>query len=40
MSRKPDPADYVTVIDPRLEPDTGPLQSLSSLTPQTGKAAS
>ena len=29
MSR-PKPEDYVTVVDPRLEPDRGPLQALSS----------
>lgn len=30
MSRKPDPANYVTKIDPRLSSKGGPLQVLSS----------
>lgn len=33
MSRKPDPADYVTKIDPRLTRKGGPLQVLSSPKP-------
>lgn len=35
MSRTPDPADYVTEIDPRLSRNDGPLQVLSSPKPQT-----
>lgn len=30
MKRKPDPAGYVTVIDPALKSSKGPLQVLSS----------
>jgi hypothetical protein len=30
MSRKPDPSNYVTKIDPRLSGKGGPLQVLSS----------
>jgi hypothetical protein len=30
MSRRPDPGDYVTKIDPRLSRQDGPLQVLSS----------
>ncbi|HET9970364.1 MAG TPA: hypothetical protein VFQ68_19175 [Streptosporangiaceae bacterium] len=30
MSRKPDPADYVTKVDPSLTRKGGPLQVLSS----------
>jgi len=30
MSRKPDPRDYVTKIDPRLSRKDGPLQVLRS----------
>jgi len=33
MSRKPDPAGYVTKIDPRLAGQGGPLQVLSSPKP-------
>lgn len=33
MSR-PDPQDYVTRVDPRLEPAKGPLQVLSSRKPE------
>lgn len=33
MSRKPDPKDYVTKIDPRLSRAGGPLQVLSSPKP-------
>ena len=33
MSRKPDPAGYVTKIDPRLAGKGGPLQVLSSPKP-------
>lgn len=38
MSREPDPQDYVTVIDPRLQAGRGPLQVLSS--PKTGRKPS
>lgn len=38
MSRKPDPAGYVTEVDPRLEPAKGPLQVLSS-PKSAGKAS-
>lgn len=38
MSR-PKPEDYVTKIDPRLEPAKGPLQVLRSPKPQDGKGA-
>jgi hypothetical protein len=34
MTRKPDPAAYVTVIDPRLKPAGGPLQVLTSPKPE------
>jgi hypothetical protein len=33
MSRQPDPAGYVTKIDPRLAGKGGPLQVLSSPRP-------
>lgn len=33
MSRKPDPAGYVTKVDPRLSRNAGPLQVLSSPKP-------
>jgi len=37
MSRQPDPADYVTKVDPALQPPKGPLQVLRSPNPE-GKA--
>jgi hypothetical protein len=33
MSRRPDPGDYVTKIDPRLSRKDGPLQVLRSPRP-------
>ena len=34
MSRKPDPRDYVTKIDPALIRTSGPLQVLRSSAPE------
>ena len=34
MSRKPDPRDYVTKVDPRLSRAAGPLQVLRSPAPK------